>query len=444
MTVLVYGLGRSGIAVSRLLTKQGHTVIGYDQHPKDADLSALKDLGASFTRTPLQTNATLCVAAPGVPIDHPDLVALREQGVETIGEVEWVQRSINADIIGITGTAGKSTVTQWLSYCLQEAGHIAPAGGNVDPALSAVAQDGATLVTELSSFQLERCPTLKPCIAIILNVGSDHLDRHGTTSAYQALKHKLIEQQDNHDVFIYNADDAIVANWAKTAAAKPLGYSLQHKADAYVQNNTLMLHETPLLNTQDLRVNGQHFVANALAVALAAHERGLSHEQIRHGLTQFQGVTGRYSTILTTPDNIRIIEDSIATRPLAVKAALESSQAPVVWIAGGADKGATITEFTDLIQEKVALFIAVGASAPAYAAQVQGLTRVHQCEQTNGEAALECAVRTGLECLRGLGRGGTLLLAPMAASFDQFVDYKERAQVFRQVVARQEASWMSS
>ena len=133
MKVLVYGLGRSGGAAARLLRRQGHDIWTYDAAaPQGDDLSAL---GCVQTDTPLETPADLCVAAPGVPYDAPDLVALRKKGVETIGEVEWVYRSVAAEMIGITGTAGKTTSTRWLTHVLSQAGMDAHAGGNIDPAL---------------------------------------------------------------------------------------------------------------------------------------------------------------------------------------------------------------------------------------------------------------------------------------------------------------------
>lgn len=440
MTVLVYGLGRSGAAVARLLRQQGHRVLVYDRQPDTAVLAELQALGCDVTTTPTSTAAQLCIAAPGVPYDHPDLQSLRSQGLETIGEVEWVYRSVKAEIIGVTGTAGKGTVTRWLSDALTAAGKDAPAGGNIDPALAAVAHDGATLVVELSSFQLERCPTLKPNIAIALNLHIDHLDRHGSIERYHAAKHQLIANLDENDIFIYNLDDPILQSWAKDSRAKTLGFSLlaphasRLSPHAFLDADTLMLHGEPLLSASDLSVQGKHHVANALAVALAGDAQGLSRADICAGLMAFQGLPGRYS-LVESVGKLRFIEDSIATRTLAVKAALEATAAPIVWLAGGQDKGASFDELETLIRDKVVLFISIGEAGERFASKVQTLTQTLVVTEPQGDEALERACQAGADFLKEhYPDGGTVLLAPLAASFDQFRDYQDRANAFRRAV----------
>jgi UDP-N-acetylmuramoylalanine--D-glutamate ligase len=447
--VLVYGLGRSGLAVAKLLLKQGHTVFTYDDSPKNSDLDELSRLGISYTESlPPSAAIDICIVAPGVPYQQSTLVAFRERGIETIGEVEWVYRTIPATFLGVTGTAGKTTVTRWLADVLALANLPAKAGGNIDPALSAVAEEGDVLVTELSSFQLERCPTFKPSIAIVTNLGVDHLDRYGSVHAYHEAKRNIINHQDSHDVFIYNAEDPMLCAWASTSLAKTLSYSTSGDADACLverDGKTLLhLHGQNPMPISELQQRGTHQLANALAVALAATEMGLTHETIREGLRSFKGVEGRYAVIKKI-DGITFIEDSIATRTLAVKAALESTPAPIVWIAGGADKGATFEELEQLIQTKVSLFIGIGEAGQAFAERVQGLTKTLCTSEKNGEAALRFACEAGLEHLQHLvskdihgskdtGPKGTILLAPLAASFDQFKDYKDRAATFKRVV----------
>ena len=438
MNILVYGLGRSGLAVSELVSKQGHTLIAYDQKPKPDEVAQIETLGASLTTKPLETAADICIAAPGVPFDHSDLVALRAKGLETIGEVEWVYRSFNAPIIGITGTAGKGSTTLWLTHVLQAAGLNAVAGGNVDPALSAVVAEERLLIVELSSFQLERCPTLKPTIAIALNLHSDHLDRHGTLSAYHAAKRNLIANQDERDTFIYNADDSKLRTWAAQSSARALDYGFAaHAAGssraAYLKDDALYLDNERLVDGNDLQVTGKHQHLNALAVALAARALNVNLDRIRSGLKSFAGVPGRYSEIGRLGE-IRFIEDSIATRTLSVKAALEASPAPIVWILGGADKGADLNELSDLVKEKVSLALGVGESGAAFLQQLTGLTKTALCDAKDGETALREACKTAVSALSGSATGGTVLLAPLAASFDQFEDYKDRAAVFRRVV----------
>ena len=434
--VLVYGLGRSGSAVARLLRRQGREVWTYDAAaPQGDDLAVL---GCIRTDTPLETPADaqfdLCVAAPGVPYDAPDLLALRAQGLETIGEVEWVYRSVPAEMIGITGTAGKTTTTRWLSHVLTQAGLDAPAGGNVDPALAAVANAGATLVTELSSFQLERCPTLKPSIAVLLNLGVDHLDRHGSVAAYHAAKRALITHLTGAETLVYNQDDPILRAWAADSEARAWGFSARDSdAEAYLDGDTLRLHGEPLVTAAELQLSGQHHLLNALAVALAASAKGLGAQTVRAGLVTFTGVPGRYSLVAEAA-GVRFIEDSVATRTLAVLAALEATPAPIVWLVGGQDKGADLSPLEALVRARVVRCIGIGEAGKPFTDFMAGWTDTCYLETKDGEQALTEAVTLAAETLRE--GGGTVLLAPSAASFDQFRDYRERAEVFRQAAHR--------
>lgn len=442
--VLVYGLGRSGLAVSRLLARQGHELVAFDDRLTEADSAAIKTLGGELTRTPLGEAVDLCIAAPGVPYDNEDLAALRKRGLETIGEVEWVYRTIDAPIVGITGTAGKTSVTRWLADLLQGTGFDAVAGGNIDPALAEVAAAGRILVTELSSFQLERCPTLKPRISIILNLGVDHLDRHGNVAAYHEAKRAITRNQTAADLLIYNADDPVLKAWAAQSAARTQGFSLIEEAAAYLDSDILYLHGEPLLETGDLALTGRHQWGNALAVALSASELGVDRERIVAGLKTFKGVPGRYTPAGTLGD-IRFIEDSIATRTLAVRAALEATPEPVVWLVGGVDKGADLQDLLPLVRRKVGLVVGMGEAGTSFTNVFNTVTATAVCPEAEGEAALTCACRQGVDFLRSKHGGkGTILLAPLGASFDQFKDYHERAATFRRVVAGLGDAWIYS
>lgn len=443
MRVLVYGLGRSGVAVSQLLRRQEHTVIGFDSQPKPEQVAHLRAAGVGVTERPLAEQVDICIAAPGVPYDHSDLLALRERGIETIGEVEWVARTVQAPMVGITGTAGKGSVTRWLTDMLVGAGLTAVAGGNIDPALAEVARADTQLIVELSSFQLERCPTLKPQVAIVLNLGVDHLDRHGTIEQYHAAKRAIIRNQDCADTFIYNADDAKLRDWASSHPGKTLGFSATRQADAYLQEGWLILGNSSLLRLDALQVTGQHQYTNALAVALAAQTLGLTDDAIREGLVAFTSLPGRYA-YAGQLGAIRFIEDSIATRTLAVKAALEATPYPVVWIAGGIDKGADFLTLEPIVRERVVLFVGIGQAAEPFAARLAHLTETMVASQPTGAAALERACSAAVNYLQQHHQGqGTVLLAPLAASFDQFTDYKARAQTFCDIVASLERTWIS-
>lgn len=443
MTVLVYGLGRSGLAAARLAHRQGHRVIWFERRADGPDVREAHAHGWPRCDDPARVHADVCIAAPGVPIDHPDLEALRARGLETIGEVEWVHRTVDAPLLGVTGTAGKGTVTALLAHLLREGGLDAVAGGNLDPALAEVAEPGRWLVTELSSFQLERCPTLKPRVAVVLNLGRDHLDRHGSVAAYHRAKRAIIAQLGPEDAFVFDADDAVLAEWADGSAGRALGFALERPAAAGERDGWLHLHGEALLPVAELPGQGRHHRANALAAALAAFDVGVPREAIRRGLRGFEGLPGRHALVAERA-GVRFVDDSIATRELSVAAALEASRPPVAWIAGGVDKGAELAPLEALVREKVALFVGVGASGPDFAARVRPWCPVHVVREADGAVALREAVARARAALGT--RGGTVLLAPLAASFDQFDDYAHRGRAFGAAVRAEleDPSWTAS
>ena len=467
MRLLVYGLGRSGGAVVRRARSEGLRV-GFVERRRDGrDVAEALALGAERVDDLAAWPADTCVAAPGVPIDHPDLVRLRARGTEVIGEVEWIARALPARIVGVTGTAGKGSVTRWLSDLLVAGGVDALAGGNLDPALSAVARAGATWVVELSSFQLERCPTLRPDVAVVLNLGVDHLDRHGDVATYHAAKRALLANLGAEQRFVFDGGDATLRRWAAATPARALPFATSQAAvDAvqtelgiacaatvHVRDATLRLHDRALLDASELQVQGRHQHANALAVAVAAQALGLDDAAIAAGLRAFRGLPGRYTEVGRLAD-VRFVDDSIATRELAVAAALEAAPPPIVWIAGGVDKGGDVEALRPLHEGRVTLTLGIGASGAALCERVGTWGRSERIDAADGREALRRAVARAWEVLRAEhGARGSVLLAPLAASFDQFRDYRDRGDAFRDAVAAliaahaheaEEATWTPS
>jgi len=432
MNVLIYGLGRSGMAAANLVAKQGHQLYYYDQKLIKKDQKTLADLGAIYTNDFENPAIDICIAAPGVSYDNQDLINLRNRGIETIGEVEWVYRTFDSEIIGITGTAGKGSITRWVADLLNSANIPAVVGGNIDPALSKVASEDKVLVVELSSFQLERCPKLKPSIAVIANLDVDHLDYHKTKEKYHQAKKNILKNLDEQSIFIYNQDEQILRNWASESQAKSFAFSMQDKADAFLKNDEIILFNKALISIKKLNFRAKHFIANALAASLVAHAKGMSHTQIATVLKSLRVEDGRYS-LVAKKNNIVYIEDSIATRTLAVKAGLESTPAPIVWIAGGVNKGADFKQLGNLLKEKVVLVLTIGQSAAEFASKSSQYTKAESTELKSGHEALKWAIEKAKQRLTKTG--GTVLFAPLASSFDQFDNYKHRAQVFREIVA---------
>ncbi len=440
--VLLYGLGRSGLASGRLVVRQGGTVVWYDAAP---DGPAHREAAAEGWRRaddPLATQATVCIAAPGVPIDHPHLQALRHQGTETIGEVEWVHRTVDAPIVGVTGTAGKGEVTRWVRDLLTASGVPAEAGGNLGPALAAVAAPGRWLATELSSFMLERCPTLHPRVAAVTVLGRDHLDRHGTVAAYHAVKRRLLAHLGPDDVAVLNADDPYQHDWHERLPARVVRTSaVGRPVHARVEGGRFRLGTHDLGPTDALRLPGRHRRANLLTAAAAAEAAGADPAAMRAAVPTLTGQAGRNETIARRC-GVRFVEDSIATRELAVDAALEAAEPPIVWIAGGRGKGADPESVAHRLPGRVLHLIGIGETGPDLVAALHGRVPGTALDDADGRTLMRRAVRDGAARLRAEG-GGTLLLAPLAASFDRYRDHRDRGDAFRAAVGEllQEEPW---
>ena len=442
MKVLIYGLGRSGIGAGLLAAKQGHEIFFYDHKENGPEIElAKKNIWINADDISL-VPAEICIAAPGVPYNHPDLVNLRTRGIETIGEVEWVSRTIQKQIIGITGTAGKSTVTAWTTHILRCAGYDAIPGGNFDPPLSTAALQGNLLVAELSSFQLERCPTLKPTVSAILNLGVDHLDRHGSLEKYHLTKRLAVHNLGPKDNMIIPDNNSTLEGWSKTINTRVWRFGDSPSSDAKIANDKIEISGKFVCKVEQLRLKEAHNLSNALASALIARAYGLAPEEITEGLCTFQGLPGRFRRIGTI-GKVSVVSDSYATRPLAVLSALRECTAPIVWIAGGTDKGAGLGELEEIVRNRVVLFIGIGASGAKLSKEVGEWIPTYNCREPGGKAALECALERGLRYLEQNERGeGTVLLAPMASSFDQFRDYKHRGTVFADITRNLERRWI--
>ncbi|MER3555065.1 MAG: UDP-N-acetylmuramoyl-L-alanine--D-glutamate ligase [Meiothermus sp.] len=404
---LVYGLGRSGLGVLGYLHRHAMTAHFYDDHLKPEDVQKALALGFQPDISPKPGVYHEVIAAPGVPIDHPNLVALREGGAEIMGEAELVYRTSKTPLIGITGTAGKTSCTMFTAHFLQALGFGAVAGGNIDPPLASVVDDAEVVAVELSSFQLERVVHFRPRVAVLLMLGVDHLDRHHTVEAYHAAKFNLIKNLTDEDALVYNARDRkIVAGIANSPAKR---YSFE-PADNPRETN--------------LRAAEQAAIAYAELVG-----KTVSREALRKAWDSAPKPEGRFE-LFARIGNVAFIDDSIATRIDSVRMALEAAPAPVAWILGGVDKGAPVEELKPVVERKVRLILAVGKDGSRMADPFRSVTEVVDITEADGRKALERAVQESLHRLRT----GSVLLAPLATSFDQFKDYKERSKVFREAV----------
>ena len=417
--VLIYGLGRSGRGVAHFLNREGVQADWHDMKPSSEDETLMAELG--HRRGDLSGDYDVVVAAPGVPIDHPDLQALAARGAEIVGEVVLAARLRPAlPLVGITGTAGKGSTTVLIAQLLRACGLRAREGGNIDPPLLDVVDDAEVAVVELSSFQLERVPGLRLPVAVITNLGVDHIDRHGSVESYHAAKRNITAGQQPGDVLVRPAD-LIVPTRADVLTFTP--------------DHLCLRGGEKVLDAAELPP-GVH-PANAAAALLAAEAmlrhlgRPVDAGVLAGALRAAQPVKGRFETVGQL-GGVAFIEDSIATRTIAVESALLQAAAPIAWLVGGRDKGAELEPLRAAAEGRVAQVIAFGEDGEKLA---QGLGLPFEVVQADtGDDTMRRAVRAGWEALGGKDGAGTVLLAPVGTSFDQFRDYKERGESFRRAV----------
>ena len=412
--MLIYGLGRSGRGVLRFLVRQGLRADWADARPSAEDL----DLAAQFGFAPadLSRPYRTVIAAPGVPIDHPDLERMRQRGAEIIGEAELAAR-LRPDVpmVGVTGTAGKGSTTVLIASLLRESGVNALAGGNIDPPLLDVIDQAEVAVAELSSFQLERISRFAPAVAVITNLGVDHLDRHGSLEAYHAAKLNITRAQSSQDVLIV-----------------PQGLNIQTLAQlvSFDARHLVLSDGTPVLAVSELPegIHPANAAAALKAVQAMLHRLGrpLVVDSLRRALLTARPVTGRFETVARL-GGVRFINDSIATRTLAVEAALLRAATPIAWLVGGRDKGANLEALRRAAHNRVRQVIAFGEDGEKLARALELPFVAVPFGALSGQQIMREALRLALGALDG---EGSILLAPIGTSFDLFANYAERGAAF--------------
>ncbi|WP_347240251.1 Mur ligase family protein [Thermus sp.] len=403
--ILVYGLGRSGLGVLRFLKRRGMPARFYDDRPKEEEVAEALALGFS-PDWGLEGTYAEVVAAPGVPLTHPHLEALRARGARVLGEAELAYRLSETPIVGITGTAGKTSTTLFTAHLLQGQGLKALPGGNVDPPLVEVVDQAEVAVAELSSFQLERVHAFRPRVAVLLNLGVDHLDRHGSLETYHAAKLNLLKNLTPEDAVVYNLEDPKVRKGAEATPARPY----------------------PFLPQASPRETNLEAALQATRAYLDLLGRPLEEKALRESLKTLPEPPHRFQ-VFARKGQVVFIDDSIATRTPAVAAALRAAPAPIAWILGGEDKGADLLSLKALLP-RVRVILAIGRDGPRMVEALGEGVEVVVIGEKEGRKALKRAVEEALKRLEA----GSVLLAPLGASFDQFRDYQDRARAFREAV----------
>jgi UDP-N-acetylmuramoylalanine--D-glutamate ligase len=421
---LVVGLKRSGLAVAKALHATGAEVRATDSGV--ADVSELQALGIE-ARAPdagldLLPGTRTVVKSPGVPQSAPLVVAARERGVRVVGEVEIAWRLLANAVIAITGSNGKTTTTEWVGHIHREAGLPVAVAGNVGTALSTLAgtiTPDATVVCEISSFQLEDTELFAPEGAVLLNLTPDHLDRHGTFAAYRQAKLQVFARQGNDDVAVAPLGLGIedLGGCARRVCfgAGP-GAELQDRA------GQLWWDEEPLLAVDEIGLPGLHNRQNAMAAAAVTLARGVDPDAVRAGLRTFPGVAHRLE-LVGERDGVRYVNDSKATNVDAAVTGLQSFDGGVHVILGGRGLGADLGPLVAAVRDRAAAVYVIGESASALAEALAELT-----VGVTPAGDLEAAVAAATKAARP---GDVVLLSPAAKSFDQYPDFEARGDHFR-------------
>jgi UDP-N-acetylmuramoylalanine--D-glutamate ligase len=462
--VLVYGLGASGTAASRLLLALGAGVVGVDSRAADdLDLSGLDDPKGGFVYRRdadldgLPADVDAVVVSPGVPLDLPLLEQARERALPILAEVELAYHYLSGPVVAITGSNGKSTTTALAGAMLREAGREVSVCGNIGPPLSAEvdaatvlaerhdgeAASGRVYVVELSSFQLSTIDRFRPRAAAFLNLAPDHLDRHGDVAGYTAAKRRIFENQTPDDLAVVNADDPL-SRESVTRARKRL-FSLQgpvadgcwlERGDEEGDGRGGRVLEvdpeggtTELFLASDSPLPGEHNVANAMAAALLARAMGASADDCRRALRSFRGLAHRTERVAEA-DGVTWYDDSKGTNPAATLGCLRGfPDGSVHLVLGGSDKGADFTELTETVAAKARRVYLIGETAPKIEAAltvsgspVAPIVRAGTLDRAVAEAA---------EAARP---GEVVLLSPACASFDQFDNFNHRGDEFQRLV----------
>lgn len=432
--ITVMGLAKTGVACARFLAGRGARVTATDLRDGQALDGVLQELAGLGIRFVLGhhdeadfTGADLVVVSPGVPQEHPLLVAARAKGVEIISEVELAARCITAPLVAITGTNGKTTTTTLVGGLFRASGFATYVGGNIGDPLIDLPASGErvdVVVAEISSFQLEWIEQFRPKVAALLNLSEDHLDRYDSYQAYIDAKLRIFENQGPADYAVVNRDDLLVWQAAQGLKARLFPFSRKQTLDEGISclgSEIVYRHQGQELRfpIASFKLQGVHNLENIMAALACGLLLGCDQAKSQALLERFEALHHRMEFVREV-GGVRYYEDSKATNVGSVAPALESFD-NITLIAGGKDKGGSYEPLATLVKERVRHLLLIGEAAERMEQELGGLTATRRAE------SLEQAVRMAAELTQP---GGVVLLSPACSSFDMFRDYEERAQRF--------------
>ena len=441
--ILVVGLGKSGFSVLRWLAGQGARVTASEMRAEsDLDpriVRAARGLGVMLETGGHQRETFLSaegiIVSPGVPQDLALLNGAREKGIPVLGEMELACRLMDAPMVAVTGTNGKSTVTALLGAMLEKAGLRVFVGGNIGTPLIDYATEGKKAdyaVVEVSSFQLDTMTTFHPRVGVVLNISPDHLDRYPDYGAYAASKLRIFENQGPGDWAVLNDDDPALRGFTPARGVTALSYGREKSGSrqAYMEEGRIKAFlpgkEMVEVALERWALEGEHNRENLMAAVLAALALPITASAIQQAVDAFQGLPHRREFAGRVHDVV-FLDDSKATNVDAARRSVSACRSPVILIAGGRDKGGDYSPLARAAQGKVRKAVLLGESRGVMARALKGII---PCSMA---ADMQDAVA---QAFASAVPGDVVLLAPACSSFDMFTDYAHRGRVFKEAVER--------
>jgi UDP-N-acetylmuramoylalanine--D-glutamate ligase len=434
---LVVGLARSGSAIARLLAARGMEVVGVDAGNPPAT-EGLQEVGVEVhldaDGSELLPRVNTVVKSPGVPQDAPVVVAARERDMEVVGELELSWRMLPNRFVAVTGTNGKTTVTELLGRIWRTAGEPVAVAGNVGVPLASLVDEvppEATLIAECSSFQLEDSVAFAPECAVFLNLAPDHLDRHRTLGEYLDAKLRIFANQDPGDAAVFNADDPAIRGVELGGEGRRVAFCRDREdCDVTLADGEIVADGEPLISADRLLLLGEHNIDNAMAAAAAALAMGIDRAAVADALSGFEGVPHRLERAGEV-DGVLYVNDSKATNVAAALTGLRAFHGGVWVILGGRGKGESFAPMLGPVIERCRGCLLIGEAA-------EDLREALEPARERGVelrvcAGLQEAVAVAAESARD---GEVVLLSPACASFDAYRDFEERGDHFRMLVER--------
>jgi UDP-N-acetylmuramoylalanine--D-glutamate ligase len=440
--LVILGAGESGCGTAVLGMAKGFDTFVSDLGKiKPLHTNELQSLGVQWESEKHTEdkilNADIIVKSPGIPDKAPLVKKARELGIPVVSEIEFASKYTNAKLIGITGTNGKTTTTLLTHHILKNAGLNVGLGGNIGKSFArqVALSNHDSFVLELSSFQLDGMVETRIHQAVLTNITPDHLDRYDyQLENYIRSKFRITQNQESEDSFIFCADDPLTMDNLKynTGKGQSLSFSINHEVQngAFLRGKEIIVRLTQLnkefiMPISQITISGKHNIYNSMAAAIVSNSFEIRNDLIRQSFTDFINVEHRMEFVAKIK-GVDFVNDSKATNVNSAWYALESMETPVVWIAGGTDKGNDYGILKDLIKEKVRVIVCMGLDN----------SKIHQAfghdveliiNTTSAEDAVNAAYRFAK-------KGDTVLLSPACASFDLFNDYEDRGNQFKHYV----------